>query len=132
MSGAVIERIRLTGFLVLATILGSVVWIIGAAWGWHPAGWMLTELGFHDVGAAGCVHLVAGAFALGVLINLGPRIGRFGPGGRSFSIRGYNLPMSMLALMLIYVGFFGFLMGCVIYSGDGFLNIYGAPTNLSP
>ena len=60
MSGAVIERIRLSAFLILATFLGSVVWIIGASWGWHPAGWMLTELGFHDVGAAGCVHVVAG------------------------------------------------------------------------
>jgi ammonium transporter, Amt family len=131
MSGAVIERIRLSGFLVLATILGAVVWIIGAGWGWHPAGWMLTEFGFHDVGAAGCVHLVAGAFALGVLINLGPRIGRFTRDGKALTIRGYNLPMSMLGLMLIYVGFFGFLMGCVIYSGEGFLNIYGQPTNLS-
>lgn len=131
MSGAVIERIRLSAFLILATFLGSVVWIIGAAWGWNPTGWMVTELGFHDVGAAGCVHLIAGAFALGVLINLGPRIGRFAPDGRALSIRGHNLPLSMLGLMLIYVGFFGFLMGCVIYTGEGFTTIYGDPTNLS-
>jgi ammonium transporter, Amt family len=130
-SGAVIERIRLSAFLILATVIGSVVWIIGASWGWHPTGWMLTELGFHDVGAAGCVHLVAGAFALGVLMNLGPRIGRFLPDGTPVTIRGHNMPLSMLGLMLIYVGFFGFLMGCVIYSGEGFINIYGAPTNLS-
>jgi ammonium transporter, Amt family len=130
LSGAVIERIRLSAFLILATFLGSVVWIIGAAWGWHPAGWMLTELGFHDVGAAGCVHVIAGMFALGVLINLGPRIGRF-VRGKAVQIRGHNLTQSMLGLMLIYVGFFGFLMGCVIYSGEGFTTIYGAPTNLS-
>ncbi|MBN1530206.1 MAG: hypothetical protein JW895_14190, partial [Thermoleophilaceae bacterium] len=131
MSGAAIERIRLSAFLILAVILGSVVWIIGAAWGWHPAGWMLTELGFHDAGAAGCVHLIAGAFTLGVLMNLGPRIGRFLPDGTAVTIRGHNLLLSMLGLVLIYLGFFGFLMGCVIYSGDGFVNIYGAPTNLS-
>jgi ammonium transporter, Amt family len=130
-SGAVIERIRLSAFLILAVVVGSVVWIIGASWGWHPAGWMLTELGFHDAGAAGCVHLIAGAFALGVLINLGPRIGRFLPDGTAVTIRGHNLWMSMLGLLLIYMGFFGFLMGCVIYTGDGFINIYGAPTNLS-
>jgi ammonium transporter, Amt family len=130
-SGAVIERIRLSAFLLLATVIGSIVWVIAASWGWHPAGWMLTELGFHDAGAAGCVHLIAGAFTLGVLINLGPRIGRFLPDGTPVTIRGHNLWMSMLGLMLIYVGFFGFMMGCVIYSGDGFLNIYGAPTNLS-
>ena len=33
MSGAVIERIRLGAYLLLAMILGSVVWILAAAWG---------------------------------------------------------------------------------------------------
>ncbi len=125
LSGAVLERIRTSAFLVLAAVVGSVVWIIGAAWGWHPAGWMLTELGFHDVGAAGCVHLIAGAFTLGVLINLGPRIGRFNADGSANTIRPHNLPMTMLGLMLIFIGFFGFLMGCVIYTADGYTTIYG-------
>ncbi len=131
LSGACIERIRLSGFLTLAVVLGSVVWIIAAAWGWHPAGWMLTELGFHDVGAAGCVHLIAGAFTLGVLMNLGPRIGRFGPDGSPRAIRPHNLLMTMLGLMLIFVGFFGFLMGCVIYTAEGYTTIYGTATTLS-
>ena len=131
MSGAVLERIRTSAFLILAGVVGSVVWIIGAAWGWHPTGWMLTELGFHDVGAAGCVHMIAGFFTLGVLINLGPRIGRFTPDGTAVTIRPHNLPFTMLGLMLIFIGFFGFLMGCVIYSGTGFTTIYGTPTTLS-
>jgi ammonium transporter, Amt family len=131
LSGACIERIRLSGFLTLAAVLGSVVWIIAAAWGWHPAGWMLTELGFHDVGAAGCVHLIAGAFTLGVLINLGPRLGRFAPDGTPRAIRPHNLLMTMLGLMLIFIGFFGFLMGCVIYTAEGYTTIYGTPTTLS-
>ncbi len=131
MSGALIDRVRLSAFLILATILGSVVWIIGAAWGWHPAGWLVTELGLRDVGAAGCVHLVAGAFTLGVLIHLGPRIGRFNADGSANELRPHNLPMTMLGLMLIFVGFFGFLMGCVIYSGEGFTTIFATPTNLS-
>src|SRR5690606_32009470 len=50
MSGSVIERIRLSGFTILAVILGSGVWILGAAWGWHPDGWLNTEWGLHDVG----------------------------------------------------------------------------------
>ncbi len=131
MSGALIERVRVSAFLILATFLGSVVWIIGAAWGWHPAGWMLTEFGLHDVGAAGCVHLIAGAFTLGVLIHLGPRIGRFDADGRAVTIKPHNLPLAMLGLMLIFVGFFGFLMGCLIYTGEGFSTIYGTPTNMS-
>jgi ammonia channel protein AmtB len=132
MSGAVIERIRMTGFIILAILLGSVVWILGASWGWHPTGWLTTEFGFHDVGAAGCVHLIAGAFALGVLINLGPRIGKFNPDGTANVLTGHNMPMTIIGLMLIIVGFFGFLGGCIIYvNGGQWTNIYGQPATLS-
>ena len=130
MSGAVLERIRTSSFLILTTVLGSVVWIIGAAWAWHGNGWLLTEWGWHDFGAAGCVHLIAGAFTLGVLMNLGPRIGRF-VGGKAITIPPHNLPLTMLGLMLIFVGFFGFLMGCVVYTNTGYFTIFGNPTNLS-
>jgi len=132
MSGSVIERIRVSGFIILAILLGSVVWITGAAWGWHPEGWLTTEWGFHDFGAAGCVHTVAGFFALGVLINLGPRIGRFGPNGESNPLYGHSVPMTIIGLMMIIVGFFGFLGGCAIYFGtEQWQNIFGQPMTLS-
>jgi ammonia channel protein AmtB len=132
MSGAVIERIRLSGFIILAILLGSVVWIWGAAWGWHPAGWMVSRLGFHDVGAAGCVHTIAGFFALGVVLNLGARIGRYAPDGTPIELPGHSMPMTIVGLMLIIVGFFGFLGGCIIYvNGEQWTNIYGQPATLS-
>jgi Amt family ammonium transporter len=130
MSGAVLERIRTSAFLILTSVLGSVVWIIAAAWAWHGNGWMLTEWGWHDFGAAACVHLVAGAFTLGVLLNLGPRIGRF-VNGKPVTIPPHNLPLTMLGLMLIFIGFFGFLMGCIVYTNEGYISIFGNPTNLS-
>jgi ammonia channel protein AmtB len=64
MSGGVIERIKLTGFVVLAIILGSFVWILAGAWGWHADGWLVTKFGYHDFGAAGVVHMIAGFFTL--------------------------------------------------------------------
>ncbi len=60
-----LERIRLSAYLVLASILGSVVWILDAAWGWSAGGWLTLRFGFHDSIASGVVHGVAGAFALG-------------------------------------------------------------------
>ena len=33
MSGALIERVRLSAYLILAVVLGSGVWIMDAAWG---------------------------------------------------------------------------------------------------
>ncbi|UTW01941.1 ammonium transporter [Amphritea atlantica] len=131
-SGAVIERIRMSSFLILAIILGSVVWILGASWGWHPTGWLTVEWGFHDFGAAGCVHMVAGFFALGVTINLGPRIGRFLADGTVVDIKGHSMPMTIIGLMLIIVGFFGFLGGCIIYAGSAqWTTIFGTPVTLS-
>jgi Amt family ammonium transporter len=131
-SGSVIERIRMSSFIVLAIILGSGVWILGAAWGWHPDGWLVTDLGFHDFGAAGAVHMVAGFFALGVTINLGARIGRFSENGTPIDIKGHSMPMTIIGLMLIIVGFFGFLGGCIIYNGSGqWTTIFNTPVTLS-
>lgn len=131
-SGAVIERIKVAGFIVLAVLLGSVVWIIGAAWAWHGEGWLLTEFGWHDFGAAGAVHMVAAFFALGVLINLGPRIGKFNPDGTANEIKPHNVPLAVFGLMVLIVGFFGFLGGCIIYNGSGqWTTIFGNPVTLS-
>jgi ammonia channel protein AmtB len=130
MSGAVIERIRLSAYLILTVLVGSVVWILAGAWGWHPDGWLLLDLGYHDVGASGVVHAVAGFFSLGVLINLGPRIGKF-VNGKAMAIVPHNLPMALIGLMMIIVGFFGFLGGCIIYTGDTWMTIYNTPATLS-
>ena len=138
MSGAVIERIQTVAFTILAIILGSFAWVLAAAWGWHADGWLVTKFGLHDFGAAGLVHAVAGFFALGVLINLGPRIGKFNADGSANDIVGHNIPMTLIGLMLILVGFFGFLMACIIVPGEAWswfadkgATIYGTPITLS-
>jgi ammonium transporter, Amt family len=131
-SGAVIERIKLGAFLILAIVLGSVLWNLAAAWGWHPAGWLTTQFGYHDVGASGVVHMIAGFFTLGVLINLGARVGKFNADGTANVIAPHNMPLSIIGLMIIIVGFFGFLGGCIIFStGKQWVNIYNQPVTLS-
>ena len=137
-SGSVIERIQVGGFVVLAVVLGSFAWVLGAAWGWAADGWLVTNWGYHDFGAAGLVHAVAGFFALGVLINLGPRVGKFNKDGSANDINGHNLPLTLIGLMLIIVGFWGFLMACLIIPGESWswdtarwTTIYGTPTTLS-
>ncbi|PPR46610.1 MAG: Ammonium transporter NrgA [Alphaproteobacteria bacterium MarineAlpha5_Bin9] len=133
-SGSVIERIRISSFSFLAIILGSVVWILGASWGWHPDGWLVTTFGLHDVAAAGCVHTVAGWYAFGVLLNLGPRVGKFNADGTMNELDGHNLIFSFVGLLFLIVGFFGFLGACLIWAGTdfgGWVNIYGSPANLS-
>ena len=133
MSGALIERVRLSAFLILGTILGSAVWIMDAAWGWSSGGWLVTRFGFHDSIASLVVHGVAGAFTLGVLVNLGPRIGKYDLAGRARTFRGHNKHLTLMGLMLIFTGFYGFYAACLFIQSTtfpGWVNIYGSPTTL--
>jgi ammonium transporter, Amt family len=133
MSGALLERVRLSAYLVLAALLGSVVWILDAAWGWSAGGWMTLRFGFHDSIASGVVHGVAGAFTLGVLFNLGPRIGKYTKDGLARTFRPHNLHMTLLGLMLIFTGFYAFYAACLVIASTafpGWANIYLSPTTL--
>src|ERR671917_473911 len=133
MSGAVIERIRLSAYLILTVLLGSAVWIMDAAWGWSSGGWLTTNYGFHDSIASLVVHGVAGAFALGVLVNLGPRIGKYDREGRARTFRPHNTHLTLMGLMLIFTGFYGFYAACLFITSTsfpGWLNIYGSFTTL--
>jgi ammonium transporter, Amt family len=133
MSGAVIERIRLSAYLILTVLLGSAVWIMDAAWGWSSGGWLVTNYGFHDSIASLVVHGVAGAFALGVLVNLGPRIGKYDRLGGTRTFRGHNTHLTLMGLLLIFTGFYGFYAACLVIQSTiqpGWLNIYLSPTTL--
>lgn len=139
-SGALIERVRSGAFWIVAVLVGSCTWIIDAAWGWHPAGWMVEKLGYHDAYASGVIHAIAGGAALAVLINLGPRIGKFRADGTSRNIVPHNPWLVTIGLFLIYTGFWGFYVACNIpiydvQTGDGVFysatNIYLTPTTLS-
>ena len=140
-SGAVIERIRSSAFWIFAVLVGSITWIIDAAWGWSPDGWMVQILGYHDAYASGVIHAVSGGSALAILIHLGPRIGRFTKSGTARIFPPHNTWMVIIGLFLIYTGFWGFYAACNIPildidadAGRVFFSattIYLTPTTLS-
>ncbi len=142
-SGSVIERIRSSAFWMHAVLIGSVWWIIDAAWGWHYAGWMVQKLGYHDAYASGVIHAIAGGYALGILYVLGPRLGKFRKDGTPRDIPPQNPWMVAVGLLLIYTGFWGFYAACnvpliapeviggeIIGTTWTATNIYLAPTTL--
>jgi ammonium transporter, Amt family len=133
MSGALLERVRLSAYLVLAALLGSCVWILDAAWGWSAGGWLTLRFGFHDSIASAVVHGVAGAFTLGVLFNLGPRIGKYTKEGLARTFRPHNVHLTLLGLMLIFTGFYAFYGACLVIASTafpGWATIYLSPTTL--
>jgi ammonia channel protein AmtB len=133
MSGALLERVRLSAYLLLAVLLGSAVWILDAAWGWSFGGWLTLRFGFHDSIASAVVHGVSGAFTLGVLFNLGPRIGKYTKDGLTRVFRPHNIHMTLMGLMLIFTGFYAFYAACLVIVSTtvpGWANIYLSPTTL--
>ena len=114
MSGAVAERMRFGGYLILATFVAAVTYPVFGHWAWSEAavtgiadsdGW-LRELGFIDFAGSTVVHSVGGWVALAAIIILGPRIGRFGPG--AVPIRADYLPLTTLGIFVLWVGWYGF------------------------
>ena len=75
---------------------------------------MTLRFGFHDSIASAVVHGVSGAFTLGVLFNLGPRIGKYTKDGLARIFRPHNVHMTLMGLMLIFTGFYGFYAACLV------------------
>ncbi len=115
MSGAVAERMRFSGYLVLAAFVAALIYPIFGHWAWGDAGLLpggggsdgwLKDLGFLDFAGSTVVHSVGGWVALAAIIILGPRIGRFGAG--AVPIRASSLPLTTVGVFVLWVGWYGF------------------------
>jgi Amt family ammonium transporter len=110
-SGAVAERMRFSGYCFAAIVVAGLIYPIVGHWAWNgtdsggSTGW-LGALGFIDFAGSTVVHSVAGWMAFAAILLIGPRVGRFGPEGKS--VEGHSLPISTLGVFLLWFGWFGF------------------------
>ncbi len=110
-SGAVAERIKLTSFMVFATVFVAFVYPIAGSWKW--GGGFLDALGFYDFAGSTLVHSVGGWGALVGAWMLGPRLGKYSKNGMT-PIPGSNMPLATIGVMLLWLGWFGFNGGSVL------------------
>ena len=119
LSGAVAERLRFGGYVLLAALIAGVTYPIFGHWAWNgvnngeATGWLL-NLGFVDFAGSTVVHSVGGWSALAVLLVIGARSGRFPEDGPPRKIPGANLPLAALGVLLLYVGWIGFNGGSTL------------------
>ena len=116
-SGALAERLKFKGYLAIAMLISGLIYPIFGHWVWNGAGseqlhgW-LARFGFVDYAGSTVVHSVGGWVSLAALLVVGSRTGRFTgkgeKGWESKKIHGSNLPLSVLGVMLLWVGWFGF------------------------
>jgi len=117
-SGAVAERMKLWAFLIFAVFMTGVIYPMEGSWTWGgmPVFGMFTlgDNGFSDFAGSGIVHMAGAAAALAGVILLGPRKGKYGPGGQVNAIPGANLPLATLGTFILWLGWFGFNGGSVL------------------
>ncbi|HEO64963.1 MAG TPA: ammonium transporter, partial [Spirochaetes bacterium] len=112
-SGAVAERIRFSSYIIVAVVVSAITYPVFGHWAWNGidtgvfTGW-LGSLGFRDFAGSTAVHSVAGWVALAVLVIIGSREGRFPPNQKPQKIRGHNIPLSVLGVFLLWIGWMGF------------------------
>ncbi len=110
-SGAVAERIKLGSFLVYAALLVTFIYPITGSWQWGE-GW-LYSMGFYDFAGSTLVHGFGGFAALAAVIVLGARKGKY-VDGKVRPILGHSMPLAMIGVMLLWLGWYGFNGGSVL------------------
>jgi len=107
-SGAVVERMRFTAFMLFALLWGGLVYVPLAHWVWADGGW-LRSLGALDFAGGTVVHISAGVAAL-ILARM---LGRRHDAGRT-AILPHNVPMTLLGAGILWFGWFGFNAGSAL------------------
>lgn len=117
-SGAVAERMKLWAFLAFAVVMTGVIYPFEGSWTWGGNSvFGLYSLSYSDYAGSGIVHLAGATAALAGVILLGPRKGKYGPGGETRAIPGANLPLATLGTFILWMGWFGFNGGSTLKLG---------------
>ena len=107
-SGAVVERLRFSAYLLFALAWTTFVYDPLARWVWGDGGW-LRSLGALDFAGGTVVHVSAGTAALVAAVMLGQR--RAVARG---ALVPHNVPFTLLGAGLLWFGWFGFNAGSAL------------------
>ena len=114
-SGAVAERMKFNGYLIMTVLATGVIYPVVGHWAWSSSyltgsvkstGW-LSDLGFIDFAGSTIVHSVGGWIALAAVIILGPRIGKYSEANKG-KFTGSSFPLAVLGTLILWFGWFGF------------------------
>ena len=127
-SGAVAERMKFNGYLIMTVLATGIIYPIVGHWAWSSSylsnydtavnqllvatrtikttGW-LSDLGFVDFAGSTIVHSVGGWIALAAVLILGPRIGKYSDANKG-KFTGSSFPLAVLGTLILWFGWFGF------------------------
>ncbi|HVA51104.1 MAG TPA: ammonium transporter, partial [Pirellulales bacterium] len=129
-SGAVAERIKYHSFILFSFIMALAIYPVVGHWIWG-GGWLQNDWGFLDFAGSTQVHSIGGWAALAGILILGPRIGKYGPGGKVNAIPGHNLSLATIGCFVLWFGWFGFNPGSTMAADPGAIAEVAVTTNLA-
>ena len=106
-SGAVVERMKVSSWMVFVAAWVSLVYVPIAHWVW--GGGFLAQLGALDFAGGTVVHINSGVAALALILLLGKR--------KDTKLLPHQLGYSVLGAALLWFGWFGFNAGSALTAG---------------
>ncbi|WP_421077703.1 ammonium transporter [Methanothermococcus sp. Ax23] len=112
-SGGVAERIKFKAYILISIIITVFLYpffVYLGPWGAGVINW-------HDYAGSLIVHGLGGFLALGAILALGPRIGKF-KDGKPVPILGHNIPTAVFGAFILAFGWYGFNVGSALALKD--------------
>jgi Amt family ammonium transporter len=116
--GTTLERIKFGVYIVYAVVFSTVIYPVVAHW-IFGGGWLSSSVHVQDFAGSIVVDVTGAAGALAILLQLGPRRGKYGPDGSPRAIPGHNMPLFGLGVLILWLGWFGFNPGSTLTALDG-------------
>jgi len=123
-SGAIVERMRFSAYVVFITLWALVVYSPICHWVWG-GGW-LADMGALDFAGGTVVHVNAGVAALVAALCVGKR-----KDYQQSALLPHNVPFTLLGAGLLWFGWFGFNAGSAL-AANGIAALAFTTTMLAP
>ena len=113
-SGGIAERAKFWPQIAATAIIVALIYPLfeGMVWGDRLGFQAMMEnlfgVTFHDFAGSVVVHAVGGWLALGAVMRLGPRLGRYDEQGRAMGIPPSSIPWLALGSWILCIGWYGF------------------------
>jgi Amt family ammonium transporter len=113
-SGGIAERAKFWPQVVATGVFVALIYptfegmVWGSKFGYQDMIENVFGAPFHDFAGSIVVHAVGGWLALGAILNLGPRLGRYTKDGRAVGIPPSSIPWLALGSWILCIGWFGF------------------------
>jgi ammonium transporter, Amt family len=129
--GTTLERIKFGAYLIYAVVFSAVIYPIISHW-IFGGGWLQSSFGMQDFAGSTVIHLLGATGALAALLLLGPRQGKYsGREKRPNVIPGHSMPFVGLAVLILWLGWFGFNPGSTLGAIGGRFAEVAIVTNIA-